>query len=118
MRFSKAVVLLLVVVSLIVSTVPALAWDGSGRWPDCIETVNDHPWQDDNEDPTVVQSVRPVIVVGYSSVSIAVVVPSWLRKMFYSEPTVSASRVRTTIIKNNRSTSTGSVGVVGRNDLI
>ena len=118
MRFSKAVILLLVAVSLIVSTVPALAWDGGGRWPDRIDTFNDHPWQDDNQAPGVVQSVGPVIVIGYSSVSITVVVPSWLRKMFFDEPTVSASTVRTIIIKNNRSASNGSVGVVRRNDLI
>lgn len=118
MRFSKAVILLLVAVSLIVNTLPALAWDGGGLWPDRIDTVDDHPWQDDNEGPAGIESVRPVIEIGYANLSIRVAVPSWLSKMFYTGPMVPASASRTIIIKTSRTTSHGSVGVVRRNDLI
>ncbi len=118
MRFSKAVILLLLAVSLIVVAVPALAWDGGGGWPDQIAIVDDHPWQDDNQGPTVVATTKHVIVVGYSSISVVVTIPSWLDKMFYSRSMTPTAASRTFIVRTTRTTLKGSVAVVRRSDLI
>jgi hypothetical protein len=118
MRFSKAVILLLLAVSLIVVTVPALAWDGGGRWPDQIAIVDDHPWQDDNQGPTGVATTKHIVVVGYSTISVVVTIPSWLDKIFYSGSVTPTAASRTFIVKTSRTTSKGTVGVVRRSDLI
>lgn len=117
MRCSKAVLLLIAAVFLMVSTIPATAWDGGGRWEDQIEIEEDHPWQDDNEGPNGGDRVRPPIVIALPvAVTITLDLPSFLTRLFYDNHQTS-TKVRTIAPKRQRINNNSNF-VTRRSDLI
>jgi hypothetical protein len=118
MRYSKAVLLQLVAVFLLIAVVPASAWDGKGHWTNVVEIEYDHPWQDENQDPGSISRVLPPIVVTPMTISFEFNLPSWLTCLFIGErPVTPVNPAKATPIKLRRAGNDGRIQVSRRDDL-
>lgn len=116
MRYRQAILLSLVALFLLMTAVPAVAWDGRGLWTDVIEIENDHPWQDENGDPTSILRVVSPIVVTPVTISFDFQVPSWLTCIL-SGGQPAPSGVKATLLERRGTNGKGRILVSRRNDL-